>query len=136
LQLSISVSFIYLFIRAPLLDIFYIFQPEVRLQDSVQLLASIAANPFARESVWQFFKDNKAEFSTRVQAGILMSNLAKMVTHNFNTEQRAQEVNQFFTDNSFPGTERAVQQSVETIYLNARLLSRDSVNVKKYFETL
>lgn len=71
-----------------------------------------------------------------MQAGILVAQLAKHVTHYFTTEQHANQVDKFFQENNFPGTERAVQQAVETIRLNASILARDASAVGKYLESL
>lgn len=55
----------------------------------------------------------------------MLSRLVKCLTENFANEARAVEVEQFFKKNLFPGTERTVSQSVETIRLNAAWLERD-----------
>lgn len=56
----------------------------------------------------------------------------KYLTENFATEERAQEVEKFFEEHAFPGTERTVSQSVETIRLNAAWLQRDLPAVTAY----
>lgn len=59
------------------------------------------------------------------QGGFLLSRLVKCLTENFASEARAVEVESFFKKNLFPGTERTVSQSVETIRLNSTWLERD-----------
>ena len=61
-----------------------------------------------------------------------MSSMVKYVTEDFATEERAQEVSSFFASNVYAGTERTVQQSVETIRLNSNWLSRDINDVKQF----
>jgi len=85
-----------------------------------------------REQAWKFFQDNKAIFQERYDGGFLISRLVKYVTENFASEERALEVETFFADNNFPGTERTVQQSIETIRLNSEWLARDLVDVKTF----
>lgn len=58
----------------------------------------------------------------------------KYLTENFASEDKAQEVEQFFKENEFPGTERTVSQSVETIRLNAAWLKRDLPNITNYLQ--
>lgn len=58
--------------------------------------------------------------------------LVKHVTENFASEDRAQEVESFFASNVFPGTERTVQQSLETIRLNSEWLARDGLGIRDY----
>lgn len=62
----------------------------------------------------------------------MLARLVKCLTENFATEEKALEVETFFRENSFPGTERNVLQSVETIRLNAAWLRRDLPNITEY----
>lgn len=66
------------------------------------------------------------------QGGFLLARLVKYLTENFASEEKAQEVEQFFRDHEFSGTERTVSQSVETIRLNAAWLQRDLPNITEY----
>ena len=100
------------------------------------MIGAVAANPVAREAAWKFFQDNKAVFIERYGASMLMGRLIKLVTENFTTEEKAAEVENFFKVNQFPGSERSVQQSVETIRLNSAILKRDAAEVKQYLESL
>lgn len=61
-----------------------------------------------------------------------MARLVKYVTQNFVTEEDAVEIETFFRDHHTPGTERSVQQSCETVRLNAAWLKRDRDSVCKY----
>lgn len=99
------------------------------------MIGQVAFNPLGREASWQFFQQNQKTFIARYGAGALISRLIKMVTKNFTTEAKAQEVETFFRDNKFPGSERSVQQAVETIRLNESIMKRDA-DVKKYLESL
>lgn len=69
------------------------------------------------------------------QGGFLLARLVKYLTENFASDERALEVEKFFQDNEFPGTERTVSQSVETIRLNAAWLKRDLPNITEYLNT-
>lgn len=69
------------------------------------------------------------------QGGFLLARLVKYLTENFASEEKAQEVEKFFKENEFPGTERTVSQSVETIRLNAAWLQRDLPNITDYLST-
>lgn len=60
----------------------------------------------------------------------------KYVTEDFVTEEVAKEVEQFFVENSFPGTERTVQQSIESIRLNAAWLGRDKDTIRSYLQNV
>lgn len=111
-------------------------QDEVRSQDTVFVIGNVAFNPVGRQAAWQFFQDKQQTFIDRYGAGYLICRLIKLVTENFTTEEQAAQVEKFFVDNKFPGSERSVQQSVETIRLNAAILKRDAQEVKIYLDSL
>lgn len=69
------------------------------------------------------------------QGGFLLARLVKYLTENFASEEKALEVEKFFKENEFPGTERTVSQSVETIRLNAAWLERDLPNIIEYLSS-
>ncbi|KAL1518164.1 hypothetical protein ABEB36_001830 [Hypothenemus hampei] len=106
---------------------------EVRLQDKVFVIISVSLNAKGRDLAWDFFKNNwiiiKDQFS-----GFLLTRLVKYLTENFTDDIKAAEVESFFESHSAPGTERTVQQSIETIRLNARWLERDRVAIGKFLE--
>lgn len=54
------------------------------------------------------------------------------MTENFASEEKAAEVESYFATNSWPGTERAVKQAIESIRLNADWLNRDAAAIKSY----
>lgn len=69
------------------------------------------------------------------QGGFLLSRLIKYLTENFATEEKAQEVQDFFEEHNFPGTDRTVSQSLETIRLSADWLRRDLGSITKYLDS-
>ncbi|KAI1303652.1 Puromycin-sensitive aminopeptidase [Halotydeus destructor] len=104
---------------------------EVRSQDTVSLVIAVAMTTNGRELAWNFFRKNKGIFQQRYRA-YLITRLVKYLTENFASEDRALEVEAFFAGNPFPGTERTVQQSLETIRLHSDWLSRETSNLKAY----
>ncbi|KAG5880379.1 hypothetical protein JTB14_027286 [Gonioctena quinquepunctata] len=107
---------------------------EVRSQDTVFVIASVALTRKGRDLAWQFFKDNWSQIKERF-SGYLLTRLVKYLTENFINETMSKEVEQFFQKHKAPGTERTVQQSVETIQLNTAWLNRDSEDIKKYLSS-
>jgi puromycin-sensitive aminopeptidase len=67
-----------------------------------------------------------------LQSGFLLSRLVKYTTENFASEKDAAEIEAFFRGHHCPGTERTVQQSCETVRLNAAWLQRDRDAVREY----
>lgn len=91
-------------------------------------------NSSGRELAWQFFKDNWSKISERY-SGHLLSRLVKFLTEGFASEKMAMEVENFFETHKSSGTERTIQQAIETIRLNASWLNRDSVAIEKYLKS-
>ncbi|CAH1959838.1 unnamed protein product [Acanthoscelides obtectus] len=108
---------------------------EVRSQDTVFVIAAVAISTKGSEMAWQFFKDHWDEISERF-SGYLLNRLIKYLTENFASEAMAKDVEEFFTHHKAPGCERIVQQSVETILLNAAWLKRDSEDIRKYLSSI
>ena len=110
------------------------FQDEVRAQDTVFVIISVAMSRVGRDLAWRFFVDNWALFNDRYK-GYLLTRLVKFVAENFASEESAKEVEQFFKAHDISGTERTVQQAVETIRLNAAWLQRDTDAIRNYLSS-
>ncbi|XP_031826671.1 puromycin-sensitive aminopeptidase isoform X2 [Nomia melanderi] len=107
---------------------------EVRAQDAVYAIMSVSMTYKGRLMAWDFIKKNWQTLRDRYGGGFLMSRLVKIVTENFVTEEQAKEVEDFFKDHPTPGTERTVQQSVESIRLNVAWLARDLDSIKEFLD--
>lgn len=107
---------------------------EVRAQDSIFVIVAVAMNPKGREMTWSFFRENWRVLLDQYEGGFLLSRLVKYLTENFATEEKAKEVEAFFKEHQFPGTERTVSQSVETIRLNAAWLQRDLATTTEFLK--
>lgn len=106
--------------------------PEVRSQDTVFVIGSVAANPLGMELAWKFVQENWAELFKRYDGGFLLSRLVQMTTANFNTEEKAKEIEAFFDAHKTPAAERAVKQSVEKVRSNARWLAAEGEAIGKW----
>ena len=66
---------------------------QVRAQDSVDFMCSVAARRLGRDLAWQFFKDRFVMLNERYSSGfILMARLVKSSTTDLLGEERAREV--------------------------------------------
>ena len=81
-------------------------------------------------------KDKFPLLSERYQSGFLLSRLVKSCCSDFLCEERAREVEQFFTEHPLPGSERNVAQAVETIRLNTAWLGRDQTDIANFFKQI
>ena len=50
------------------------------------------------------------------------------------TEEMAHEIEEFFRKNPVQAWERSIQQSIETVRLNAAMMARDTEKLTKYFQ--
>lgn len=107
---------------------------EVRAQDTVFVIVSVAVGKHGRDLAWQFFKDHWQELMDRYQGGFLLARLVKSTTENFASEESAKEIEEFFSLHHSPGTERSVQQALETVRLNAAWLARDLQSATAYLK--
>lgn len=105
---------------------------EVKSQDAVFVIIYCAITAIGRDLTWRFFENNKDAIRKRYSSGFLIARLVKCITENFATEEKALEIELFFSQNYFPGVERVVQQSLENIRLNAAWLSRDTEDVRQF----
>ncbi|XP_024886627.1 puromycin-sensitive aminopeptidase isoform X1 [Temnothorax curvispinosus] len=108
---------------------------EVRAQDTVFAIMSVGLSYKGRLMAWNFFKEKWKTLMDRYEGGFLLARLVKFTTENFVTEEQAKDVENFFEGHPTPGTERTVQQCVESIRLNAAWLSREKDSIKKYLTT-
>lgn len=108
---------------------------EVRAQDTVFAIMSVGMTYKGRLMAWNFFKENWKTLLDRYEGGFLLARLVKFTTENFVTEELAKDVESFFENHPTPGTERTVQQSVESIRLNTTWLARDKDSIRKYLTT-
>ena len=107
---------------------------EVRAQDAVFVIASVAVNPKGRDLTWTFFKENWKILLDQYSGGFLLTRLVKHITENFASEEKALEVDSFFKSHEFPGAERTIQQSIETIRLSTAWLNRDLAEITEYLK--
>ncbi|XP_043483664.1 puromycin-sensitive aminopeptidase-like [Leptopilina heterotoma] len=104
---------------------------QVRAQDSVFGITSVAMMRYqGRLLAWEFLKEKWDILLDRYKSGFLLTRLVKCITENFVTNEKAQEIEEFFKNQSI--VERTVQQSVETIRLNVAWLNRDKDKIQEF----
>jgi puromycin-sensitive aminopeptidase len=111
--------------------------PAVRSQDTIRVVAGVAANPSGRDRTWEFVKSHWEEFDRRYGGGgFLLMRLIESVTSHFATLLKEQEVAEFFLAHPAPSAARTVQQCLERIRINARWLMRNRDAVAAWFTTV
>eukprot|EP01116_Phalansterium_solitarium_P017074 TRINITY_DN4120_c0_g1_i1.p1 TRINITY_DN4120_c0_g1~~TRINITY_DN4120_c0_g1_i1.p1 ORF type:complete len:889 (-),score=315.99 TRINITY_DN4120_c0_g1_i1:342-3008(-) len=95
--------------------------PEVRAQDIATAFYPVAANPVGRNLAWAFFQERFETIQEILKdAGLLMPRLISILTDNFSTQAKLQEVEAFFASHPVPAAERTIKQSCELIRANTR----------------
>jgi len=106
---------------------------KVRSQDSITLVAGVAANPKGRDLAWEFVKDNWAEFDRRYGGGGFgLMRLVSICSH-FNSQEKAAEVDSFFAEHPAPAAERTIRQALERVRLNIKWLEQNRQELTDWF---
>ncbi|KAI1299800.1 Puromycin-sensitive aminopeptidase [Halotydeus destructor] len=105
---------------------------DVRIQDSVSIITGVTGSLAGRELAWQFFKDNKVELLNRYGSDYQIGRLVQGVTAGYADEAKAQEIEAFFEENTFPGTERSLKQALESVRVKAAWKQRDGQSIETY----
>jgi puromycin-sensitive aminopeptidase len=104
--------------------------PAVRSQDTIRVVAGVAANPHGRHLAWEFAQAKWPEFDRRYGGGgFLLTRLIEAVTSSFTTLAKEREVAEFFLAHPVPSATRTVQQCLERIRINTRWLFRNRMDV-------
>lgn len=106
---------------------------EVKDSDRIMFISSLGRS---KPSIaWNYFKENKSLLQEKYGSGHLMTRTLKSCTAHFASDEMAKELETFFEENKFPGAERTIQQSIETVLLNASWLQRDGEAMKNYLSS-
>jgi puromycin-sensitive aminopeptidase len=106
---------------------------EVRSQDTVLMVTALAGNPHGRELAWRFIKDNWGEFDRRYGRGGFALMRLVAVPGGFASEERLEDVEQFFGSHPVAAADRTVRQSLEQIRLNVRWLDGNRAELAGFF---
>ena len=98
---------------------------HVRSQDTIRVLASVASNHSGRELAWRFLKDNWDELDRRYgEGGFALMRLVSIGSL-FSTEEKRQEVEEFFETHPAPAAERTIRQGLERMDINIAWLGKN-----------
>ena len=106
---------------------------RVRTQDSITVVAGVAANPVGRDAAWEFVKANWAEFDRRYGGGGFgLMRLVSICSH-FTTQERIDDIERFFREHPTPAAERTIRQALERVRLNVHWLERNRDDLIGWF---
>ena len=95
---------------------------DVRSQDTISVITSVAGNLRGRHLAWQFVKDNWEEFDRRYGGGGFGLMRLVSICSNFVDADKLAEVETFFQEHPAPAAERTIRQALERVRLNVRWL--------------
>jgi len=109
------------------------FTEEVRTSDVPFPVASVASNPAGRDIAWKFLKDKWTVFDEKFGGGLfIITSIVGACTNNFNSEEKAKEIEAFFAEHPVPAAERRLKQSLEHIRNCAAFLAREAPALNHY----
>ena len=108
--------------------------PEVRTQDTAQLIGGLMGRPPSRDAAWSFVK---AQWPTLVQKLGTFQGIPGIIgaLGGFCSQKHAADVRQFFAKNPVPSSERSLQQALERIDSCAALVSRQAPALTTWLRT-
>jgi puromycin-sensitive aminopeptidase len=106
---------------------------DVRLQDAGYWVAYSFANRFARDTTWQWMKDNWQWLLDNMGNDLSFYRMPNYAARNYSDESFLPEFKQFFEAHMNAAFERPVKQGVETIQWQAAWRTRDLAAIQKFF---
>ncbi|KAJ7560287.1 hypothetical protein O6H91_04G121900 [Diphasiastrum complanatum] len=109
---------------------------EVRSHDAVYVLNGISRE--GREAAWIWLKENWNKIWNIWSKGFLITRFVTSVALKFSSDEKADEINEFFTSNGNPAIERTVSQTVEHVRLNSQLVRyiREEEGLQEFLKQL
>ncbi len=108
---------------------------EVRTQDTPIGISRVASNSYGQELTWKFFQEQWLEFKRRYgETGNTMGNLIKAICSRFSSLEKYQEVKKFFQEHPMPAAKKAIEQSLETIQMNANFVKHNKQELADFFK--
>ncbi len=109
------------------------FSGNVRAQDAFKAVYMMAGNPIGINLAWLYVKRNWEEIEKKFAGGHLFSRFVSPFSM-FNSNKKADELENFFAKHNADGLTRTVAQTIEKIKSNAELKKRNLKNIDKFLK--
>ncbi len=107
---------------------------DVRIQDTVGILAGVGGNPLGRSIFMKNLKSNWQTFLNRYgDGGMALSRVVKDMQYS-PEKKHLEEYKKFFMKNEAPGAKRSIEQTIEKMEANVIYLYRELPNIKKFLK--
>jgi aminopeptidase N len=107
---------------------------KVRGQDLYMLLPMMG-NPTSQQATWDFMRANFSQLQAKAGGGLGSAGLFLYGTEAFCSNEKAEEVKQFFQQHPFPGTERNQKESLESISSCVDLQNQQRSNLSAWLKS-
>jgi aminopeptidase N len=97
---------------------------EVRIQNMATIIKNIGSNPFGRQILWSWLKNNWEKLTTKTKKGNTVLKKILGVISEITDESGIIEVKEFFENNPVPGTENTLKQELERAIIYSRFLKK------------
>ena len=108
---------------------------DVRLQDAGYWVAYSFGNRFARDTTWQWMKDNWDWLEKNMGSDLSFYRMPNYAARNYSDESILPEFTKFFESHMSAAFERPVKQAIETIQWQSAWHTRDLEAIKQFFST-
>ena len=105
---------------------------QVRSQDTIRVMVSVASNRLGRELAWEFLKDNWTEFDRRYGEGGFAIMRLVSISSLFTTAEKRREIVEFFEANPIPSAERPIRQGLERMSINIAWLDQNREDLGRW----
>ena len=106
---------------------------EVRVHDTVSVIAGVASGRRGRDLAWQFMKSNWPELDRRYGKGGFALMRLVHVASRFTSPDMLVDIEQFFGSHPPAGAERTLQQALEQVRLNIAWLDANHQQLADWF---
>ncbi|MBI2627649.1 M1 family metallopeptidase [Candidatus Nomurabacteria bacterium] len=110
----------------------FAFSKEVRVQDTISIISSVAGNPLGRDIWLNFIQKNwKTLISRYGDGGHTLARLVKVISGSAE-KHHLKSFQKFFATHEAPGAKRAIEQVLERLESNVAWLKRDVEEIRKF----
>ena len=106
---------------------------DVRSQDTISVVGSVASNLRGRDLAWDFVKSNWAELDRRYGGGGFGLMRLVSIGSSCTNQEKLDDFESFFQEHSVPAAERTIRQALERMRLNIKWLERNRTELARWF---
>lgn len=105
---------------------------NVRIQDSPFMIIAVWQNVYGRDIAWSFVKNNWTNLNKKYGQGGHFINKLLSPLENHIAIKDIIDIDKFFSKNTTPGAERALEQAKEKIITNASWVKADKLDIERW----